>query len=244
MIWLAARFGDWRRAPKSWIPYHPNHDDYQSKGNCRRWICRCLEMESRVGDISQSDVDLAFEEADIYGASLLSFANHDYRDMRPEIHKVWTLISNSNKKYPHIIFKHVNAIEGIRAVHGLDNIDAPEFDIDIEKHKSYVRIHVRTENSIFGPQPFLAIKTKSNTFHWQNFDFEGANHWSFTFDFYTLFWSQIDVIGIAANTASGVTEVVNIDIREEKNHIKKTVYNIDFTNKYKEVESIESDSIY
>ncbi len=23
------RFGDWRRAPKSWQPYHPDHDDYR-----------------------------------------------------------------------------------------------------------------------------------------------------------------------------------------------------------------------
>lgn len=32
------RFGDWRRALSDWGVYHPNHDDYQSIGNCRRII--------------------------------------------------------------------------------------------------------------------------------------------------------------------------------------------------------------
>jgi hypothetical protein len=224
----AARFGDWRRAPKSWLPYHPSHDDYQTAGHCRRWISRCLAMESRVGDINQEDVDLAFEEAIEHGASILSFANHDYRDMRPEIHKVWTLIKNSSEKYPDVVFKHVNAIEAMRAVAGLGSLEAPEFDVRIERHKSYVKLHVKAKNPIFGPQPYLALKSRGNTYHWQNFDFEGPQYWSFTFDFYTFQWEQVEAIGVASNTASGVTEVVNITPKGDEEEITTSVYNQTF----------------
>jgi len=42
-----ARFGDWRRAPRSWIPYNPDYDDYQKVGTCRRFIARCLSIDDR-----------------------------------------------------------------------------------------------------------------------------------------------------------------------------------------------------
>ena len=41
------RFGDWRRAPLTWSPYHPSQDDYQIEGSCRRWIARCLNVGTR-----------------------------------------------------------------------------------------------------------------------------------------------------------------------------------------------------
>ena len=47
------RSGDWRRAPKNWSIYHPSHDDYQIKGNCRRWIGRALNVMNRIASIDQ-----------------------------------------------------------------------------------------------------------------------------------------------------------------------------------------------
>ena len=63
------RFGDWRFAPLEWRPYHPDHDDYQKKGSCRRWITRCLNMYARTRQISQEDVEEAFSDALKYGKS-------------------------------------------------------------------------------------------------------------------------------------------------------------------------------
>ena len=37
------RSGDWRRAPRNGI-YILSHDDYQTPGNCRRWIGRALNV--------------------------------------------------------------------------------------------------------------------------------------------------------------------------------------------------------
>ncbi len=44
----SGRFGDWRRAPLTWECYHPDHDDYQKKGKCRRWTARCLNIGTRT----------------------------------------------------------------------------------------------------------------------------------------------------------------------------------------------------
>ena len=83
---------------------------------------------------------------------------------------------------------------------------------------------IRSKNNIFGPQPFFAIKTKSNQYFWDNLDFQGTNQWSYTFDYNTLDIDDIDRVGIAANTDNGLTEVLVINIKTEE-IIKKILNN-------------------
>ena len=206
-----ARFGDWRRAPISWIPYNPDLYDYQKKGSCNRYIARCLNMEARHRELQPSDVELAFEEAQQHGKSLLSFTNHDFRDMIPEINKIWNMISNVSKQYDDVIFQHVNAVEGYRKTLDLSQKTPPDFDVEIINDDNFSKLNVSVNHEIFGVQPFLALKTKTNDYIWQNFDFESKNKWSFTFDYSNIEIKAIDKIGIAANTSTGVTEVVVLD---------------------------------
>ena len=81
-----------------------------------------------------------------------------------------------------------------------------------------------TNSNIFGPQPFLAIKTKKNEYIWENFD-KGLSEfeWYFTFDNMHIPSSIIDKIGIAANSFDGTTEVVNLDVKSLQIH--KYLYN-------------------
>ena len=206
-----ARYGDWRRAPKSWIPYHPAHDDYQSVGNCRRYIARCLSINERAYSITSSDVSQAFDEADKHGASLLSFTNHDFRDMRPDIQRVRELIKACQQKYPDINFKFSTAIKAMRAVLGMKEVKEIGLNAELSEYKTHTRLIVETENKIFGPQPYLALKDKGDNYYWQNFDFEGRNTWSYSFDRDNILIDQIAAIGVAANTSRGLTEIVNID---------------------------------
>ena len=82
------RYGDWRRAPKNWTPYHPNHDDYQKPGDCRRLIARSLNVGTRHRLIQKEDVEQAFQEAEQGLPVVLSFNHHDFRDMRPDVIRV------------------------------------------------------------------------------------------------------------------------------------------------------------
>ena len=43
--------------------YHPHHDDYQIKGNCRRWIGRVLNIKNRVESLDKKEVLKAFKRA-------------------------------------------------------------------------------------------------------------------------------------------------------------------------------------
>ncbi|MCS4044614.1 hypothetical protein GGQ00_003074 [Salinibacter ruber] len=219
------RFGNWRRAPTSWIPYNPSHDDYQSRGDCRRYIARCLNMDTRHGNLTREDVIQAFEEAVQQGQSLLSFTDHDHRKMDRHVDKVWSMIDEVSNEFQDVNFRHATAIEGIRAVLGMDAPYPPKLNAEIEEIEGKTVLSVGSQNDIFGPQPFLALKTKSGNYIWQNFDRPDTSIWTYTFDFHTLPIDSIDRIGVAANSPNGVTDVLRINPDQKK--VERRSLNID-----------------
>lgn len=220
------RFGDWRRAPKKWKVYHPDHDDYQKEGNCRRWIARCLNIDTRLRVITIDDVRDAFKRADHGNPTLLSFTNHDFRDMKSKILKIKNMIKKVSSESPKVKFKYCNAVEAMREVIGIKEKEllTPDFNVEIEKRRKTSKLKIKTKNDIFGPQPFFAVKTKIGGYIWSNLDFQEGNNWSFTFDYNTLPIDSIEKIGIAANTNAGVTEVIVKDLLTNKTD--KNVLNI------------------
>lgn len=204
------RFGDWRSAPLSWIPYHPDHDNYQIKGNCRRWIARCLNMYARLREITLLDVEDAFKEAEIEGASILSFTDHDFKDMCFDVDRMRKLITEASKKYPDVKFVYSNAIDAMR---NCCSISEQEINMScVIQKKNEIKLVVKTEKDIFGPQPYLAIKTVDGRYIWDNFDFQGHNEWTYTFDRDSIEYRFVEKIGVATNNACGKTEVHNYTV--------------------------------
>lgn len=204
------RFGNWKSAPTEWYPYHPDHDDYQKKGDCKRWITRCLNIDARIGKITIDDVRDAFAYAQDNGRALLSFTNHDFRDMRPELDYIKELIRSVSSEYPDVKFVYSNVIDAMRQVLNL-NEKITTLRCSLHNFKDYVLLHVTADNDIFGPQPFLAFKTKDGNYYWDNMDFGLNNEWYYTFDSNTIVIQDIDTIGIAANNSYGKTAVCIID---------------------------------
>ncbi len=212
------RFGDWRRAPLEWFPYHPSHDDYQERGTCRRWIARCLNMYARVRQIGQEDVDAAFEQAREGGASILAFTDHDYKDMEFEVTRLQGMIKKAHSKYPEVRFEYATAVEAMRKALKLPSQDF-RLEGHIEKGEVCSRLAVETDSPIFGPQPFLAIKTKTGKFIWENFDVSVfGRRWSYTFDANTIHLDEVETIGVAANNGYGIAKVLLLSEGKEERY--------------------------
>lgn len=204
------RFGDWRHAPVKWYPYHPNHDDYQKEGTCRRWITKCLNMYARIRQLSLEDVDDAFKQAASGMNAILAFTDHDYKDMIFEINRVRDLIKSTSIKYSDVDFIYSDAVSAMRNCLNLKP-ETFELTVKITKNDPQDILRVKTSHAIFGPQPFLAIKDKQGRYYWDNFDFAiPGKEWTYTFDNNTVFLNDIDVIGVAANNAYGYCECVKI----------------------------------
>lgn len=218
---MNGRFGDWRKAPIEWRPYHPSHDDYQKKGNCHRWITRCLNMYARIREISQEDVLEAFKTAQKNGKAILAFTDHDYKDMQYDIERIRHFLKKAIVEYPKVKFEYTDAITAMRKCCNIPSKDL-EMNCKID-YDNKIRLQVLTKEKIFGPQPYLALKTFDNDYIWDNFDFEGENVWSYTFDCHSIEYSRIEKIGVAANNSFGKCKVMNYDTNQKQ--WKTTIWN-------------------
>ena len=215
------RSGDWRRAPLTWEPYHPSHEDYQTKGSCNRWIARCLNIGTRFANINYEEVERAFQEAEQDKNVILSFADHDFRDLRKDVEEAYKLIKEVSKKYPKINFEFCEAASAMRKALYLDNISHCNITFKISSINEYANLlEIDSDQEIFGTQPYLALKTLTGEYFYDNFDFQiPKKKWTYAFDEETFPLNKLEKIGIAVNSKSGKTTVVNYDVKTKK--IKK-----------------------
>lgn len=194
------RFGDWGRAPADWLGYHPHHDDYQIPGLCRRWIFRCLNVGTRLRCLTEKDVHKAFKDAQARGSAILAFADHDYRDIRPDVEHVRRLLSAVAPAFPDVAIRFSGAEEAARLhVCKLENRkprQPPVFEIHLEGHRLHVLL---SAGSMFGPQPFLAIRDKDGCYYHDNLDvITATSQWTYVFDAQTLPLTSVHSVGIGA----------------------------------------------
>ena len=171
-----------------------------------------MNVGTRLRLITQEEVDKAFARAANGLDTVLAFCDHDYREMSYDIEEVYGRIRNACQKYPDIQYKNSGAQEAAIAV--LDLKSEP-FDLkcEIKKDNGITRLCVEATSDTFGPQPFLAIKTKSGKYFMDNFDFQEPHRfWTYTFDEHSILIDDVEKIGIASNSMHGnkIVEIIRI----------------------------------
>ncbi len=209
------RLGDWRRAPVTWEPYHPDHDDYQVPGRCRRWIARCLNVGTRFRLLRERDVRQAFAEAREGKPVVLAVTNHDFRDMRPDIDGVRSLLATIAAEFPDVRYRHAEAVDAMRQALRLPAQPACELDLEVKAGAGDAHVvTIRTTTPTFGPQPWLALRTRAGTYHHDNLDIEMPfRRWTYTLDAQTFPLDALDALGVGACNAHGVATVTVLDPR-------------------------------
>lgn len=212
------RYGDWRRAPMKWKPYHPSHDDYQVEGNCNRMITRCLSLDSRLVALDLRDVREAFEQADRDGTAIIAFANHDFRDMRDEVNKAMDWIKQASLEYPDVHFEYSDAISAFRNACNIEEDDMNvEFYKEMDNREDVCEIKIRIQGNFFGSQPFFCFKTREGRYYWDNLDYgEKKGNWSYVFDDKTINWNCIDTVAFATNRKDGLTDIYKYNCLEKR----------------------------
>jgi hypothetical protein len=191
---LNGRFGDWKRAPKTWRGYNPSHIDYQLEGSCRRKIFRCLNIGTRLRELNDGHLQEAYFDAKEYGQAIVAFADHDYRNISNDVKKMRELVSSLKKTYPDVRIKFSGAEEAAKSL-DQSNVDI-DFELKIIDNKLIVEM---IKGETFGPQPFLALKTKDGKYYHDNFDFiEPMKIWSYVFDSQTIDLSSLSIIGVGS----------------------------------------------
>ena len=155
---------------------------------------------SRYGNITSYEIEKAFQRANEGLPTLLGIFNHDFRNMVNEIEYFCDLLYDISRKYNNVSFKFATAKEAFNAV--LQN-KLSEFDLNVRLKGN--ELYVDTiKGCVFGPQPYLAIKTKSGKYIHDNFDFGlDGKSWSYVFDENMIKFEDVDTIGVAANDMCG-----------------------------------------
>jgi len=220
---INGRFGDWAGAPSDWSLYHPDIYDWRKKGHLNRVIGRVLNLDSRFRNISSEEIEKAFRIAkkgqDVY----LGVTNHDFREMSVEIEMFRNMLQSISSKYPKVKYKFSESVEAFRNVLGLNQKEIKENRIDFE---CVLKENVLSVDIVcgepFGPQPYLAIKTKNGEYFHDNLDFgEFKKTYFYTFDRYTVPIDDIEKISLASNDKYGNCCIINIKLKNEKFSIKK-----------------------
>lgn len=210
------RSGDWRLAPSDWSVYHPHHDNYQLEGNCRRWIGRALNVFNRLANINEYEMEKAFKRADSGKPTLVGIASHDFRDLEPEVDYIRELVQKASKKYPDVNYKFCEAVEGFRETIWPEGYDDEVLDLEMSFHpeteEDVPSLEVSTKSGeVFGPQPFLAIQTRMQSFIHDNFDFDTSlNRWYYAFHVDSIPLESVDSVGVAANDKYGNVSIKKI----------------------------------
>lgn len=212
------RSGNWRRAPHDWTVYNPDHDDYQIPGSCRRLIGRALNLNNRIACMNQTEMDQAFARAAAGENVLVGLCSHDWRDISPEVETALGFLRKAQARYPGVPFRYSNCRDAFRAQLQPTVQQQAPLQLSVHFHpeqpgKDVPYIEIRTEQGkVFGPQPFLAIKTRSRRYLHDNLDFDNSGKvWYYAFHGDTLPWDDVETIGIAANDILGNTVVLRHD---------------------------------
>jgi len=206
------RFGDWRLAPKDWGVYHPSRDNYQIPGDGRRWMARALNVLNRFANITPREVEKALQQAQEGKPTLLCIGSHDYRDLVPEVTHFRQLLVDAQKKFPNVKFKYGEAQQAFQAVAYQGKTGAPvRLDVRMERFSNGTpkALHIQTrQGKVFGPQPFLALKTKSQRYIHDNLDFGTDLHsWHYVFDAQSVLPDDLETVGVATCDAFGNVDV-------------------------------------
>jgi hypothetical protein len=208
------RFGDWRGAPDDWSVYHPALRDWRRPGELNRVIARCLNLKTRYRNVSEAEVEKAFAKADRGEAVYLGITNHDFREMSVEIAEFSSILSRVGERWPRVSFAYSGAIHAFRRVLGYSPLEVSEqglqFTVAIQENVLRLRV---TRGALFGPQPYLALKTRDGRFLHDNFDFgEADGEFSYTFDRQTVLLENLERIGVASNDRFGNCWIAQVDV--------------------------------
>ena len=208
----SGRFGDWRGAPADWSLYQPDYMDWRRPGSCKRYVSRVLNLNSRHNSIDEEEIQIAFSTARRNGDSYLGVTNHDWREMSKEIDDFRNLLQLVRTRHPDVRVVYSDAVNAFRRVVGFDDhtvaVDALDFACSVVDSRLVVEIK---NGALFGPQPYLALKTVWGDYYHDNFDFqEPRSSFSYTFDSYTIPLQKVSVIGVAGNDRYGNSLVVRL----------------------------------
>ncbi|MCF7809110.1 MAG: T9SS type A sorting domain-containing protein [Candidatus Marinimicrobia bacterium] len=154
---------DWRFSPSEWVPYHPSAANYQLPGEGPGWNLRSAHFNTAL---ARGYMDSVFAHAANGEDQVPCFWGHlpetDFADNMIALHEAAVAAA---EKYPTVNFKYCTAVEAMQLWRGTADIDPPVLTLTPQGSPGSPFYRIQTNEPLFMPQPFVALKLKDNSYH-------------------------------------------------------------------------------
>jgi hypothetical protein len=118
------------------------------------------------------------------------------------------MLRSVRSEFPDVSIRFSGAEEAAIALIGCEDIPPPKLAANLIDNILVVDV---VEGEIFGPQPFLAVKTREGRYLHDNFDvIQPQKKWSYVFDDQTIKIGNVESIGVGTAGRFGRSCVVKI----------------------------------
>ena len=130
--------------------------------------------------------------------------------MRPDVLVVGDMLATVREEFPDVLVKFSGAEEAATSLLGFGDKPPLRFGVRFLENRFVVEV---VEGEIFGPQPFLAIKTKEGHYYHDNLDVvEPRRKWAYTLDAQTIMMECVMEIGVGSAGKFGGFDVAKLEL--------------------------------
>ncbi len=189
---------DWSRAPSASVPFHPSLSDYQVPGNARGWNLRSSYITK--GD-SAFLAKLFAQAAGGVDQVVCLWAHLPEADFAENLQRLNAAVHAVAARYPSIDYRYCTAVEAMQAWLGGADTTAPQLTItESEASTGGVLWTIRSDEPIFQPEPFVAVKDRYERYRILPLERTGPSAWRTTAG---VARADLARLGVAATDTSG-----------------------------------------
>ena len=188
---------DWSQAPTNFVPFHPATTNYQVPGDGIGWNVHSVKMPN----VGQPLIDSIFAAAETGTNQVVSLWAHlPEFDFLDQVARMDFLIHVASTNHPTIQFRYCTAVEAMQRWRGTRDTTPPVLSVTETTNSSTVTLHLKTDEPIYQPVPFVALKDISENYRIINCTAAGSNAWTAELP---LPKSSIAKLGIAVTDPAG-----------------------------------------
>ena len=169
---------DWSQATLEYIPFHPSPENYQIPGDGPGWNLRCRYFGSAI---TSSTIENLFAQANTGIDQVACIWSHlPETPFLTDIAKIDSVVHEAAALYPDVNFRYCTAIEAMQRWQGLADTTAPALSLQEIPSGDDVSFRITTDEAIFQPVPFVAVKTICEEYLMMDCESIGTNEWETT----------------------------------------------------------------
>ena len=146
---------DWSGGVDDWSIYHPDPEDFRLRGRGRRYMVRCMDLETRAYRITDAELRATFARAREGANAIVSVFEHDYRDIAKRLGDFLERFGAIAREHPDVSWTYAAPVEAVN--HYLGRPEAPRLQLDAGFHDGV--LHIAATEPLYQSVPWIAVRT-------------------------------------------------------------------------------------